>query len=188
MTKCRRADDKLYNLIQFNKVPNLKTSDFKEIVNYNNDINLCFTNEKRKLINYYKMRVLNAKNHWKGGIKLKELPYDKRTQDVILHKVVPIMSKVNSEEIDLVNNQRFVITKVGAIQITIQDDSGMERNIFTHEFQKYFLVAYATTIHSSQGMSIGKNYTIHEWDRLDQKLKYVALSSARDHELSHIMK
>jgi ATP-dependent exoDNAse (exonuclease V) alpha subunit len=119
---------------------------------------------------------------------LNALPYDKRTQDVILNKGVPIISKVNSEEMDLVNNQRFVITKIGTIQITIQDDSGMERAIFTHEFQKYFLVAYATTIHSSQGMSIGENYTIHEWDRLDEKLKYVALSRARDHELIHIMK
>jgi len=94
LTKCRRADDKLYNLIQFNNVPNLKTSDFKETINYNNDINLCFTNEKRKQINDIKMRALNAKKHWKGGIKLKALPYDKRTQDVILHKDVPIMLDV----------------------------------------------------------------------------------------------
>ena len=133
------------------------------------------------------MRALYAKKYWKG-LMLNALPYDKRTQDVILNKGVPIISKVNSEEMDLVNNQRFVITKVGAMQITIQDDSGMKRDIFNHEFQKYFLVAYATTIHSSQGMSIGKNYTIHEWDRLDEKLKYVALSRARDHELIHIMK
>jgi ATP-dependent exoDNAse (exonuclease V) alpha subunit len=188
LTKCRRADDKLYKLIQFNNVPNLKTSDFKETKDYNNNINLCFTNEKRKEINDIKMRALNAKNHWKGGIKLKALPYDKCTQDVILHKGVPIISKVNSEEMDLVNNQRFVITKVGSMQITIQDDSRMERDIFNHEFQKYFLVAYATTIHCPQGCSIGNNYTIHEWDRLDEKLKYVALSRARDHELIHIMK
>jgi ATP-dependent exoDNAse (exonuclease V) alpha subunit len=74
------------------------------------------------------------------------------------------------------------------MQITIQDDSGMKRDIFNHEFQKYFLVAYATTIHSAQGMSIGKNYTIHEWDRLDQKLKYVALSRSRELDYIHIMK
>jgi hypothetical protein len=87
---------------------------------------------------------------------LKALPYDKRTQDVILHKDVPIISKVNSEEMDLVNNQQFGFTKVGALQITIEDDSGMERYIFTHEFQKYFLVCFCSTIYSSQGMSIGK--------------------------------
>jgi ATP-dependent exoDNAse (exonuclease V) alpha subunit len=49
-----------------------------------------------------------------------------------------------------------------------------------NDFQKFFLVAYATTTHSAQGMSIGEPYTIHEWDRMDQRLKYVALSRSRD--------
>ena len=56
-----------------------------------------------------------------------------------------------------------------------------------NDFQKYFLVAYATTIHSAQGLSIGKNYTIHEWNRLDERLKYVSLSRARNYENIHIM-
>ncbi len=56
------------------------------------------------------------------------------------------------------------------------------------DFQKYFLVAYGCTIHSAQGASIGEPYTIHEWDRLDQRLKYVALSRSRSLEYIHIMK
>jgi ATP-dependent exoDNAse (exonuclease V) alpha subunit len=56
------------------------------------------------------------------------------------------------------------------------------------DFQKFFLVAYATTTHSAQGMSIGEPYTIHEWDRMDQRLKYVALSRSRDIKYIHIMK
>jgi hypothetical protein len=47
------------------------------------------------------------------------------------------------------------------------------------DFQKFFLVGYATTKYSVQGMSIGKPYTIHEWDIMDQRLKYVALSRSR---------
>ncbi len=50
LTKCRRANDTLYNLIQFDNVPNLNTSDFKETKKFNNNIKLCFTNGKRKLI------------------------------------------------------------------------------------------------------------------------------------------
>jgi hypothetical protein len=33
-------------------------------------------------------------------------------------------------------------------------------------------------IHKSQGASFDKKYTIHEWARLDRRLKYVALSRA----------
>ena len=53
---------------------------------------------------------------------------------------------------------------------------------------KNFLVAYGCTTHSSQGMSIGENYTIHEFDRMDQRLKYVALSRSREYSYIHIMK
>ena len=91
------------------------------------------------------------------------------------------------KDMNLINNQRFVIDKIGPLQMTIQDDLGNTRDIYNNDFQKYFLVAYATTIHSAQGLSIGENYTIHEWDRLDERLKYVSLSRARNYENIHIM-
>jgi hypothetical protein len=113
------------------------------------------------------------------------LKYDKRTQDVIFSKGVPIIHKVNCKDMNLVNNQRFVIDKIGTLQMTIQDDSGNTGDINNNDFQKHFLVA--TTIHSAQGLSISERYTIHEWDRLDERLKFVGLSSAINNENIHIM-
>ena len=124
---------------------------------------------------------------YRKGLKLEALSYDKRSQYVILNKGVPIICKVNNEEMNLINNQRFVIVKIGPLQITIQDDSGNTREIYINDFQKYFLVAYATCIHSAQGLSISEPYTIHEWDRLDQRLKYVALSRSRELSYIHVM-
>ena len=185
LTKCRRANDTLYNLVKFNNVPNLKPSDFKETKDFKTNIHLCFTNETRKHINRVKMEEQNVKKHWKG-LKLDALPYDKRTQYVILNKDVPIISKVNCEEMNLINNQRFKIKKIGPLEITIVDEAKNERKIYIRDFQKHFLVAYATTIHSSQGMSISEPYTIHEWERLDQRLKYVALSRSREHSYINV--
>jgi ATP-dependent exoDNAse (exonuclease V) alpha subunit len=51
-------------------------------------------------------------------------------------------------------------------------------------FQKVFFVAYCITIHKSQGASYNFPYTIHEFDRLDKKLRYVALTRATD--INHI--
>ena len=55
-------------------------------------------------------------------------------------------------------------------------------------FQRCFSVAYCTTIHSSEGLSIGENYVIHQWNNanFDQRLKYVFLSRARSYEIIHI--
>ena len=40
LTKCRRADDTLYNLIKFVNIPNVRRSDFTETNEYKNDIML----------------------------------------------------------------------------------------------------------------------------------------------------
>ena len=128
-----------------------------------------------------------SRSHRKG-LKLDGLSYDDRSQAVILNKGVPIISKVNNEDIGIFNNQRFKIVKIGTFTITIEDDFKNLIKINIPDFQKFFLVAYGCTVHSSQGASIGKPYTIHEWDRMDQRLKYVALSRSRDHKYIHIMK
>jgi hypothetical protein len=95
---------------------------------------------------------------------------------------MPIISKVNNEEIGIFNNQSFKIVKISTFTITIEDDFKKLIKINIPDFQKFFLVWYATT------MSIGEPYTIHEWDRMDQRLRYVALSRSRSIEYIDIMK
>jgi ATP-dependent exoDNAse (exonuclease V) alpha subunit len=119
---------------------------------------------------------------------LEGLSYDDRSQAVILNKGMNIISKVNNEDIGIFNNQRFKIIKIGTFRINIEDDFKKLYEINITDFQKYFLPGYATTTHSAQGMSIGESYTIHEWDRMDQRLRYVALSRSRDLKYINIMK
>jgi hypothetical protein len=145
LTKCRRADDTLYNLIKFDNIPNIKPSDFNETNKYINDVNICFTNDKRKEINYIKMHQLHVKIRYRTGLKLDALTYDERSQYVILDKGVSIISKVNNEEMGLINNQRFKIIKLDVFNITIEDDIGNKKDINIIDSQKFFLVAYGCT-------------------------------------------
>ena len=39
-----------------------------------------------------------------------------------------------------------------------------------------FYVAYCITVHKSQGSTFRHEYTIHEFEKFDNRLKYVALS------------
>ncbi len=134
------------------------------------------------------MKELYKKNKYRTGLKLDALDYDDRSQDVILNKGVPIISKVNNEDIGIFNNQRFKIKKIDTFNITIEDYFNKLIKINIPDFQKFFLVAYGCTVHSAQGMSIGEPYTIHQWDRMDQRLLYVALSRSRSIEYINIMK
>jgi hypothetical protein len=46
LTKCRRADDTLYNSIKFDNIPNVEPSDFTETNEYTTYLYICYTNNK----------------------------------------------------------------------------------------------------------------------------------------------
>ena len=91
---------------------------------------------------------------------------------------------------DIVNNEIFKIIEIENNNITIQNEN---KNITfdvvkDNTFQRCFRICYCTSIHSSQGLSIGENDLIHQFNKsnFDQRLKYVSLSWARSHEIIHI--
>jgi len=185
---CRRSNDKLFNLIQFDNINNLTPDDFKSDLKIDNEINICWTNNTRKQINKKYMDVAYKKAKTSNYMTLKKLEYDDNSQDVILVNKTPLIAKVNNGNLKLINNERYIIKKVdkNTKEIIIKNDRN-EIKIKSDEFQKLFRIGYAFTTHSSQGMSIDKPYTIHEFNRMDQKLKYVALSRATKHENINII-
>jgi len=146
-------------------------------------------------------------------ITLKKLEYDDNSQDVTLVNKTPLIAKVNNGNLKLINNERYIIKKVdkntkeivveNSREVPKKDKDGNEikdkdgnivmdkiiktLKIKADEFQKLFRIGYAFTTHSAQGMSIDKPYTIHEFNKMDQKLKYVALSRATKYENINII-
>ena len=58
LSNCRRSNSILFNLIQFENIPNLEKSIFS---NKETEINICWTNETRKLINDKYMKIAYKK-------------------------------------------------------------------------------------------------------------------------------
>jgi ATP-dependent exoDNAse (exonuclease V) alpha subunit len=194
LSKCRRSDDvEFYKLCQgdMNLIPKSKFGNSLCLVN------LVFTNKKRKEINDTKMKeVVKAheeinqeielknikmkknKNKDKKGLFIPKRLFDEQSQDVILFDGMPIIARKTfqpSKDLKISNNQTFIISSIKKGIIYIYDNTNTFE-IKQEEFQKYFLVAYAMTIHKSQGSSFNFPYTIHEWEKLDDKLKFVALT------------
>ena len=96
----------------------------------------------------------------------------------------PIIAKVNNKDVGFVNNERFIITNIEKNIITIENEKN--KIIFDavndDAFQRHFRVAYATTCHSSQGLTVDKYYLIHQWNLYTNKMRYVALSRATEYE------
>jgi hypothetical protein len=178
-----------------------------------NDINICWTNNTRKKINSKYMDAAYKKAKTSNYITLKKLEYDDNSQDVILVNKTPLIAKVNNGHLKLINNERYIIKKVdkntkeivveNSREVPKKDKDGNEikdkdgnivmdkiiktLKIKADEFQKLFRIGYPFTTHSAQGMSIDKPYTIHEFNRMDKKLKYVALSRATKYENVNII-
>ena len=91
-------------------------------------------------------------------------------------------------DIKISNNQTFIISNIKKGIISIFDEiTNNTIEIKQEEFQKYFLVAYAMTIHKSQGSSFNFPYAIHEWEKLEEKLKFVALTRTTDPSFINII-
>ena len=206
LAKCRRANDLLFKLTDPINIPNLKKSDFnKADPNKLYTTNLCFTNDTRKKVNTIMMdRFINIKIQETNQeslkklaskkspiplpvpIILKALEKDEIGQDVKLMKGMPIIARKTTDKYDIMNNEIFNIFDIDEDTFTIilADNSKIEIDI--KEFQQLFNIAFCMTIHKSQGQTINHNYNIYEWSKLDDRLKYVALSRSTDIKHIHI--
>ena len=190
LTICRRADDVCFRKCHPDNIPNLSMSDF------NNEMamrHLSFTNKKRIQINELMMQKEVTRKKGKKALPLKKLYYDKNSQDVRLLSGTPIISRINKKELDLYNNETFIIKEIqySKENIVVVDDEDPTRTLDVpfNLFQRLFYVAYCITIHKSQGTTFDFPYTIHEWrhKRFDFRLKYVALSRTTNLENINVM-
>ena len=69
----------------------------------------------------------------------------------------------------------------------IQDENDKVIQIPVGKFQKLFYVAYCITVYKSQGSTFNSQYTIHEYSKFDNRLKYVALSRCTDIKNTNII-
>ena len=124
------------------------------------------------------MNKMKKEKHKQIPLELKKLPYDGNSQDVKLLSGMPIIARVNNEKLNICNNDLFKITAIRHSKEIIEIINEEEENIDISfsDFQKLFYVAFCITTHKSQGSTFNEPYTIHDWEKMDETLRYVALS------------
>jgi ATP-dependent exoDNAse (exonuclease V) alpha subunit len=181
LSKCRRSDDILYNMCKFENINNIDVSVFGSEFT---ERHLAYTNRKRIEIN--KLCMDKHKLNYHGAKQyLDANKHDTNSQDVTLYPKLPIICKKNDEGMELINNEQFIVNKVTHDMVYFKNDE-KDLKISLDKFQEYFYPAYCITIHKAQGCSFNFPYTIHEFNRLDKRLKYVSLTRATDIKLINI--
>ena len=85
------------------------------------------------------------------------------------------------------NNETFTCKKIETDFITINNEMKEELKIPIEIFHKLFLLQFCITTHKSQGLSLNSKYCIHEVNKFDNKLLYVALSRATEYDNINIV-
>jgi ATP-dependent exoDNAse (exonuclease V) alpha subunit len=151
---------------------------------------ISFTNKKRLEVNKTMMeKAVKANKKIKKVLELSKLSYDPNSQDVYLLSGMPIIARKNSKDLDIFNNETFMIKEIRHTKsiIIIEDEDQKKIEINFEDFQYLFYVAYCITVYKSQGQSFNHPYSIHEWDRYDHRMKYVALSRATTKDCINIV-
>jgi ATP-dependent exoDNAse (exonuclease V) alpha subunit len=184
LTKCRRANDEFFNLTAPENVMKLTGKEFGKKLT---DRNICYTNEKRKEINKQLMEK-HGKLKKTRGYEIKEikgLAYDKNSQDMILYKGLPVIARMNNRKLNLINNDEFYVERIGGKDVKLVNQFNKQFSIIVElkMFNRLFYPAYAITVHKAQGSTYTTPFTIHQFDFVDRRLRYVSLSRASQLEL-----
>jgi hypothetical protein len=194
LTKCRRADNIMFDLCNPLTINDLDVSQFGQTFTSRH---LSYTNQKRIEINkicmqkFIEKQVELAKKNKKKApvpLKLNKLDFDKNSQDVELLPNMPIIARVNNKNYRIANNETFIIESIKDTNIVVRSESS--NNIIEipiKEFQTLFYIAFCITVHKSQGQTFNHPYTIHQWSLFDERLKYVALSRSTKKEYINII-
>ena len=101
-------------------------------------------------------------------MRLEKLLYDKNSQDVELLPGMPIIARINEKKSNIFNNELFTIKTITKDDIIVYDEE-QEITIPINQFQRL-------TVYKSKGSAFDYGDSIHEFNRFDERLKYVALS------------
>jgi len=152
--------------------------------------NFCYTNNKRKEIN----SIIN--NHIFNNIISEEEPVllikkeerpDEYNNDIYIYKDLKIIccktKKAKDTDVYWFNNEYFNVVNVDIINkkiniMVIRPDRDYIYSIDKIIFNKYFRLNYCSTIHKAQGETIKDNFNIYEWNIMNDKMKYTAITRA----------
>lgn len=183
LTKCRRSDDVLFNMCRFDNIMNINKNVFKSKLTLKN---IAYTNKKRIEINKICMNNEKTKYH-KKKIIIGKNKFDPNSQEITVFPNLPIISKINDKKIDIVNNEQFIVEKISKLGTIIVKNELKTIELNEKDFAHIFYPAYCITIYASQGQTFKEPYTIHQFDRLDKRLRYVALTRSSNIDFINII-
>lgn len=142
--------------------------------------NICYFNNTRKRINEY----WNNKENTSCSLFIPEDKDDDYTQDIYIYNNCPIIARKNNYDdngdILYANSETFNVICFNNTYIYLQNEMNTSLKVDVVDFNKNFALNYCTTTHKTQGETITEDFNIYDWKFMDKKLKYTAITRAKN--------
>ena len=164
-----------------NRIDTIKETEFEQKLCR---VNICATNNVRKIVNEYWMD-LDVKSKKKKPLVIEAKSSDLNSQRVKLIPGTPVIAMKGNKALTLIKGATFKVTKLNPL--TVKDLKTKKVTVISQElFQEYFYVNFCTTSHKIQGQTIKEEFTVHEFKGMRKEMKYVALSRATSKNLINV--
>lgn len=173
LTKNMRSNNIMSDILD--NIRNNKPIDIKQFKRRISPLNLVFTNKLKDGLNYEisKFAIKRCTKSVKVNLTNSTVKEFKICVGMPVVSYHNITRKINK----YYNNQEFIIRDINKETIKLMAKVEQEEiTLPITEFAKNFDLGYAMTVHRSQGMTIRTKYTIHEYNKMGRKMKYVAIS------------
>ena len=179
LTKCRRADNRLFELCKH--VDKVDIDQFP--IKKQTMRNIAYRHETRIKVNKACMDKFNV------GKKTVFVPKDAsngHSQDMHLCVGMPVIAHCARKGLGVFKTSQYTVKAITGTDVILTDGTKEDVTFPLDTFARYFYPAFCITVHASQGCTINEPYTIYDWyfPHMDDRAKYVALSRATD--IDHI--
>ncbi len=177
LTKVKRYDGELLQISEdvYNSViKHFPKDEFNTNKIVNADMNICWTNKKRKMINsicnkYHANKCVNELIKYTGND-------NKYNEDIIIYEGCKLLSNVNDCDLGMVKNEILTILKYDDDMIYFKEIEGSIKKDKIHD---YFILGYAITTYKSQGDTCQGNVIIFESDKMFEDVRHIYTAITR---------
>ena len=181
-----RDSQKLFELYM-----NPQTVDVEQFPRELHDLSVCYTNSMRKRINaFWMQRYANQMENYL--IVPKPAVGHQHYQDLWLYDGLPLIARKTRSALNICNADRLQVVRYNQKSVYLRhalEDGTLGDEIIripTVEISGLCMPGFCLTLHTAQGCSWGRPYTILQWNRMDDTMKYVAMSRSRKLEYINI--
>lgn len=177
LTKCRRSKDDKGGRALFDQYVNVAEMDIRKFAAEVYDLSIAATNS----VVHAQNRICMAKHKPSRFLEVKaseRMIRLKNCQDITLYDNLPLMSCTTKENIKLYNSERWIVKSWNHNEVTLKKaaDHECELKVDTADLADWFRPAYCVTAHKVQGLTIREPYTIYQFNKMSDRMRYVVLS------------